>query len=213
MIEEKDNGDKRMQIFIVRHGETPWNKEGKLQGATDIQLNDSGREVAIKTGLALKDVQIDKIYSSPLKRAYETACLIRGDRDIEIICDDRLREVCFGRLEGQNISVMKSDPDSHFQHFFDEPHLYVPDEEGEKLEDLCKRTESFMKEVILPQAENLSRVMIVGHGAMNKSIMCFIKQHGIDMFWSGGLQKNCNVIMVDYTDGKFKVLEEEKVYY
>ena len=70
-----------------------------------------------------------------------------------------------------------------------------------------------MEEVILPQADNMQRVMIVGHGAMNKSIMCYIKNHGIDMFWSGGLQKNCNVIIVDYTNGKFTVLEEERVYY
>lgn len=202
-----------MQIFIVRHGETLWNKDGKLQGATDIELSESGRDVARKTGAALHNTVIDKIYSSPLKRAYETACLIRGDRDIEIICDERLKEVCFGNLEGKRMSDMKKDPTSHFQHFFDEPHLYVPDEKGERLEDLCKRTESFMKEVILPQSDKLERVMIVGHGAMNKSIMCFVKNHGIDKFWSGGLQKNCNVIIVDYKQGEFEVLEEEKIYY
>ncbi len=202
-----------MQIYIVRHGETLWNKDGKLQGATDIELSENGRDVARMTGAALKDTVIDRIYSSPLKRAYETACLIRGDRHIDIVCDDRLREVCFGNLEGQRMSDMKADPDSHFQHFFDRPELYVPDENGEKLQDLCKRTAQFMEEVILPQADSLERVMIVGHGAMNKSIMCYIKNHGIDQFWSGGLQKNCNVIIVDYTDGKFTVLEEEKIFY
>ncbi len=202
-----------MELYIVRHGETVWNKEGRLQGSTDISLSDAGREVAKKTGEALKDTVIDKIYSSPLSRAYETACLIRGNRDIDIIKDERLKEVCFGYLEGQVISDMKADPDSHFQNFFESPDKYVPDEKGELLEDLCQRTAEFMDEVIMPQADKLHRVMIVGHGAMNKSIMCYIKKHGIDMFWSGGLQKNCNVIIVDYTDGKFTVLEEEKIYY
>ena len=202
-----------MELYIVRHGETVWNKEGRLQGNTDIALSEAGRELAKVTGEALKDTIIDKIYSSPLSRAYETACLIRGDRDIEIIKDERLREVCFGDLEGQIISEMKADPTSHFQNFFEAPDKYVPDEKGEALEALCQRTAEFMEEVILPQADGLKRVMIVGHGAMNKSIMCYIKQHGIDMFWSGGLQKNCNVMIVDYTDGKFTVLEEEKVYY
>ena len=70
-----------------------------------------------------------------------------------------------------------------------------------------------MVEVLIPKADNLKRVMIVGHGAMNKSIMCYIKNHSIDMFWSGGLQKNCNVIIVSYEGGKFTVLEEEKIYY
>ena len=202
-----------MQIYVVRHGETLWNKDGRLQGATDIELSENGREVARKTGEALKDIIIDKIYSSPLIRAYETACLIRGERNIDIICDDRLREVCFGKLEGQRMEDMKKDPSSHFKYFFDAPEKYVPDEDGEKLEELCKRTKEFMEEVVLPQADTLSRIVIVGHGAMNKSIMCFIKNHGIDKFWSGGLQKNCNVMIVDYENDQFNVVDEEKIFY
>lgn len=202
-----------MELYILRHGETIWNKEGRLQGNTDISLNEAGRAVARITGEALKDTAIDKIYTSPLSRAYETACLIRGDRDIEIIRDERLRELCFGDLEGQIIRDMKADPTSRFQNFFEAPEKYVPDYKGERLEELCRRTAEFMEEVILPQADKLHRVMIVGHGAMNKGIMCYIKQHGIDMFWSGGVQRNCNVIIADYTEGRFSVLEEEKVYY
>lgn len=202
-----------MEIYIVRHGETLWNKERRLQGSTDIELSEAGREVAIKTGIALKDTVIDKIYSSPLSRAYETAKLIRGDRDIDIITDERIREICFGNLEGQIMDEMAKDPDSHFQHFFDKPEEYIPDEKGETLEQLCQRTAEFMKQVIIPQAETTERIMIVGHGAMNKSIMCFVKNHGTEKFWSGGLQKNCNVIIVQYKDGNFKVLEEEKIYY
>ena len=202
-----------MEIFIVRHGETVWNKEKRLQGSTDIELNDNGRELARITGEALKGVRIDKIYSSPLKRAYDTACLIKGDRDIPVIKDDRIKELCFGNLEGQVVSDMESDPNSHFQNFFDAPHKYIPDERGESLEELCKRTADFMENVIIPQAEACERIIIVGHGAMNKAIMCYVKQHGIDQFWSGGLQKNCNVIIVDYSDEKFTVIDEEKIYY
>ncbi len=202
-----------MELYIVRHGETVWNKAGRLQGSTDISLNDAGRELARITGEALKDTHIDKIYSSPLMRAYETACLIRGDRDIPVIKDARIKELCFGNLEGQVMSEMKADPDSHFQNFFDAPHKYIPDEKGESLEALCERTAEFMEDIIIPQADTCERIVIVGHGAMNKAIMCYIKKHGIDMLWSGGLQKNCNVIIVDYTDGIFKVIEEEKVYY
>ena len=202
-----------MEIYIVRHGETLWNKERRCQGTIDINLNEYGKELAIITGEALKDTHFDKIYSSPLSRAYETACLIRGDRDIPIIKDERLREICFGDMEGMCMDEMLKDPDSHFQHFFDKPELYVPDEKGESLEELCVRTKEFMENEVLPDAEKNTRIMIVGHGAMNKSIMCFVKNHGIDMFWSGGLQKNCNVMIVSYENNKFTVLDEEKVYY
>ena len=106
-----------MEIYIVRHGETLWNKERRCQGTIDINLNENGRELAVITGQALADTHFDVIYSSPLSRAYETACLIRGDRDIPVIKDDRLREICFGNMEGMCMDEMLKDPDSHFQHF------------------------------------------------------------------------------------------------
>lgn len=202
-----------MELFIVRHGETLWNKDRRLQGSTDIGLSDKGRELAVKTGKALRNMTIDRIYSSPLSRAYETACLIRGDRSIEIKTDERLKEICFGNMEGQVMDELASNPQSSFRYFFDAPEKYVPDKNGETLQHLCDRTSEFMKQVIIPQADTAERIMIVGHGAMNKSIMCFIKKHGIDKFWSGGLQKNCNVIIVRYSDGIFEVLEEEKIFY
>ena len=74
-----------MKLYIVRHGETDWNNEKKLQGRSDVPLNDYGRELAYITSEALKDVKFDAIYSSPLIRAYETATILKGDRDIEII--------------------------------------------------------------------------------------------------------------------------------
>ena len=82
-----------MEIYILRHGQTVWNKSRLLQGSRDIELCEDGRSVARERRDQLKDVDFDVIYSSPLKRAYETACIIRGDRDIPIIKDDRLREI------------------------------------------------------------------------------------------------------------------------
>ena len=95
-----------MEIYIVRHGETFWNEKKLLQGSTDIELNENGKKLAVLTGEALKDTRIDRIYASPLKRAYETACLIRGDRDIPIIKNDLIREMNFGDYEGQNASEL-----------------------------------------------------------------------------------------------------------
>ena len=91
-----------MKLYIVRHGETDWNNEKKLQGRSDVPLNDYGRELAYITAEALKDVSYDAIYSSPLIRAYETATILKGDRDIDIIKDERLREMCFGEYEGKH---------------------------------------------------------------------------------------------------------------
>lgn len=202
-----------MEIYIVRHGQTLWNQGKRLQGSTDIELNDNGRDLAIKTGIALKNTRIDVIYSSPLKRAYETASLIRGDRDIDIITDERIRELSFGHFEGQNFSELIKDEGLTFRYFFKQPHLYKPADDGESLEHLIERAGSFMHEVIEPLEKNCERVMIVAHGALNKAIMSYIKKHSTEYFWSGGLQENCNVIIVDYTDGKYTIIDETRLFY
>ncbi len=89
-----------MELLIVRHGETLWNDKGLLQGQKDIELNDKGREMARKLAGKLKDIPIDMVYSSPLKRAYETARLALGDRDIPLVTDERIKEISFGECEG-----------------------------------------------------------------------------------------------------------------
>lgn len=202
-----------MEIYIVRHGETLWNKDKRLQGHTDIVLNDYGRKLARKTGDALMNTKIDVIYSSPLQRAYETAALIRSGRSIEIRTDDRLMELNFGCYEGQNFPELIQNKDLTFQYFFKQPELYVPAPDGETLEHLIARAGNFMQEVIEPLAASCERVMIVAHGALNKAIMCYIKKHGTEHFWSGGLQQNCNVIIVDYTDDKYTIIDETKLFY
>lgn len=202
-----------MEIYIVRHGETVWNAKKLLQGSTDIELNEYGRALAGETGENLENVHFDRIYSSPLIRAYETACLIRGHRNIPIIRDERIRELCFGIHEGNNFKKLLEDESDPFHYFFEHPELYRAPEKGETLEHICERAAEFMKEVIEPQAKELERVMIVAHGAMNKAIMCHVKQHGIADFWSGGLQKNCNVIIVKYDENGYEVIDETKIFY
>lgn len=65
-----------MKLYIIRHGQTEWNKSGRLQGQTDIALNENGRELAVKVGAALKDIPFAKVFSSPLARSKETAELV-----------------------------------------------------------------------------------------------------------------------------------------
>lgn len=202
-----------MELYIVRHGETVWNAKKLLQGNTDIELNENGRRLAKITGEALSATRIDKIYSSPLSRAYETASLIAGDRNIPIIKNDLLKELSFGDWEGQNMSLLLKDETQKFRHFFKEPHLYQATTNGETLEALCARAKTFMTTIIEPQEKSCERIMIVGHGAINKAIMMHIKQHEMQYFWSGGLQKNCNVIIVDYSDDSYTIIDETRIFY
>lgn len=202
-----------MEIYIVRHGQTVWNASNRLQGRADIELNERGRALAGETGRSLEQTAFDKIYSSPLIRAYETACLIRGYRNIPIIRDDRLKELSFGIYEGRNFKELLADTSDPFHYFFERPELYEAPEKGETLEHICGRAAEFMREVVEPQAKELRRIMIVAHGAMNKALMCHVKQHGIEQYWSGGLQKNCNVILIRLDENGYQVLDETKIFY
>ncbi len=200
-----------MKLYIIRHGETDWNKEKRLQGQSDTQLNEYGIELARITGEALKDVHFDYILSSPLKRAYETAELIRMDRPVKIITDDRLKEICFGVNEGVSSEFITED----FHYFFDAPDKYIPAQGGETYEQLCARSQAFIDSVIVPLSlkEPKATVLITAHGALNKSIMIYLNHLEIKNMWDGVFQKNCCVNIFEINGFDFKMLQEAKIYY
>ncbi len=202
-----------MEIYIVRHGETIWNSNHLLQGHADIELNENGRRLAAITGKKLEGTAFDVIYSSPLIRAYETACLIRGYQNIPIIRDERLKELCFGEYEGKDVDELLHNESDPFHYFFTKPELFEPASGGETLDELRERTADFMRNVVEPNEKKWNRIMIAGHGAMNKAIMCHIYKHPNSMFWSNGLQSNCGVIIVELTNGHYNVIDEKRVYY
>jgi probable phosphoglycerate mutase len=89
-----------VEILLIRHGETAWNAEKRLQGHLDIGLNDAGLRQAQALGLALRDEPLDAIYSSDLQRALQTAQAIAAPRGMDVGIDAGLRERCFGAFEG-----------------------------------------------------------------------------------------------------------------
>ena len=104
-----------MDIYFLRHGETKWNTRGRIQGQKNTRLSEKGLEQARLTAEGMKDIPFDIIYSSPLERAYETAQIVRGERNIPIIRDDRLKEdISTGFLrtrllpENKDISMTRS---------------------------------------------------------------------------------------------------------
>lgn len=200
-----------MELYIIRHGETDWNVEKKLQGQSDTELNAYGVELAQVTAKALKDVRFDHIFSSPLRRAYHTAQIIRGERDMEIVTDDRLKEICFGVNEGVPAAEISED----FHWFFDAPETYRPAQGGETYEQLCERSRDFIDNVIVPLSEKEpdGRAVIVAHGALNKSIMIYLKHLEIKNMWDGVFQHNCCVNIFEINGEDFKLVQEAKVYY
>jgi probable phosphoglycerate mutase len=176
---------------MMRHGRTDWNVRHKIQGRTDIPLNDEGREMAKTAGKECQNIHFDLCYSSPLIRARETAELVLQGRDIPIICDERLREMSFGIYEGIENSFQI--PDCPVNELFWNPAQYVAVEGGESLEELYERTGSFLKQVVAPTLDAGKDILIVGHGVTNHSILCQVKRIPIDRFWETEIE-NCKLI-------------------
>ncbi|MEE3311642.1 MAG: histidine phosphatase family protein, partial [Acutalibacteraceae bacterium] len=108
-------------IYIVRHGQTQLNRKSVLQGRSDHPLNDVGREQAKSVGDAFRDAGIvfDKVYSSPLGRAVETAELIAGDAPIEV--EEALIEMDYGPYEGTDLHNLPPEVEDFFKDFTNHP--------------------------------------------------------------------------------------------
>lgn len=199
-----------MELYIIRHGETDWNKEKRLQGRSDIELNSYGIELARITSDALKDIKYDVIYSSPLKRAYTTAEIIRRDRPVEIITDERLVEMSFGDLEG----VDRTKLPENFHLFFDEPENFETIPNGESYEQLVARASDFIDNVVIPASTKYDNMLVVAHGALNRALMITLNHESIKDMWSGIFQHNCcvNIYEIKGQDS-YTMHQNGKVYY
>lgn len=196
----EEDMESKLELYIVRHGKTDWNEMEKLQGRADIDLNYKGREAAGNLGKRLEDVFFDAIYSSPLIRAYDTAALIRGHRNIPIIRDERLIEISFGVSEGTIYREWLTD-DSSFKAFFHHPEKYIPPKNGESFESVIKRTKDFLNEVIENLYGKAERIMVVAHGALVAGLTSAIENRSIENYWGDGLFKNCEEKIYSF-DGK-----------
>lgn len=202
-----------MKLYLIRHGETDWNALKRLQGMTDIPLNEKGEELAQKTGEGMKEISIDLIYTSPLKRALRTAELIRGEKKIPIITDERIREISFGKYEGM---VHKGEhynvPDKNFPDFFRAPEAYVTPPEGESLNQLLARTGDFLEELKNRKELEEKNILVSSHGAAVRALLCNIEHCSLSEFWGNGVHKNCGVSCVELKDGEYRILWENKVF-
>ena len=134
-------------LYIIRHGKTDWNAELRLQGRTDIPLNEEGRNMAKKAHDEYLNIHFDECYTSPLIRAKETAKILMEGRDVPIYEDNRLIEMGFGIYEG--LSECFKIPDCPINVFFKTPEKYVDAPGGaESMEALFMRTGEFLREVI-----------------------------------------------------------------
>lgn len=194
-----------MEIYLVRHGETNWNKEFRFQGQTDIPLNEYGIELAQDAAAKLKEVPFDIAFCSPLCRAVETAKIILGNRQIPLTPDKRLLEISFGCKEGCNFLEAEKDPSDPIYNFLKNPANYEAPEGAESFQELYNRSGEFMEQIILPLENQYRNVLIVAHGALNRSILNPIADIPLKDFWQIKLP-NCAISRIRLENGVFSLL-------
>ena len=201
-----------MEVYLLRHGETPWNREKKIQGSTEwVDLNDFGVELAERTrdGLLAEGVTFDRVFTSPLRRALHTARIIADGYGLVPEPDDRLKEMNFGRYEG-TCMLEGAFADSNIRACFKDPPSFVPDG-GESFDDLLTRADEFIREVLLPLEGNVGRVLVVSHGAFMRSLIRCVTDRPLKDYWQG-VQPNCCVHIVEILNGNLSVREMSRTF-
>ena len=179
-----------MSLYVVRHGQTHWNKEGKIQGSTDIELNETGIEQAKSLKEELKDKDIDLAICSTLKRAMKTAELATEGLGIPIIYDDAIVERNFGILEGK---IPTGDEfEHHFNYYKDNLDPTI-----ESMHHIVDRVWGFLDRI--KEKYKSKNILLVTHGGVIREI---------DAYFNGGIPKdghlphigvnNCEIIKYEF---------------
>ena len=171
-----------MRILLARHGETPWNAEGRYQGQEDIALSPVGESQARALGERLRDVRIDRAVASPLGRAARTAELALGDARRDLLrIDAGLMEIAHGTWEGLLAAeIRERDPERSIA-WRDAPHeVLMP--EGESLQHVLDRAWPALERACDGLGDE-DTLLVVAHDAVNRVILCRVLGLPLARLW------------------------------
>lgn len=197
-----------MELYAARHGETISNAEKRLAGReVDSPLTEKGIEQAKQLGETLKNLHFDAVYSSPLKRAVDTAGIALGSplgHQYKIKLDPRLAEIGLGVMSGMTYDNASINFPESGMLFLTDPVLYRPPSGGELLNDMIHRIRSFIDDMI---DKNHTNVFIQTHGyALRVLYACTIDQ-SISTIAKSPIYSNCALVHYTYNNGEWKLDE------
>ena len=192
------------KLYITRHGETEWNTKGMMQGWRDSPLTDLGKSQGQWLRDRIKDLHIDVIYSSPSGRAYETAKIIKGDRDIEIILDDGLREIKMGQWEGLSQDEIKELGEENHFNYWNSPSKYVP-VGGETFYEVRDRSYETITRIL--EKEKGKTILIVTHTITLKGFLNKLQNKHIDEIVKSPFIKQTSLTEIDFNEDGYEILK------
>lgn len=200
-----------MEIYFVRHGQTIWNVEKRFQGLSDSPLTELGITQAKLLGEKLKDIKFDKFYSTSLKRAYNTANYIKGNRKQKVEIFDDFVEISMGDMEGIKQEDFKKLYPEQVKNFFFNQLEYDPSSfGGESFLEVRERVIRGLNKFI-ELNKNYERVLVVSHGATLKTLLHYISGKDISTLSDEAIPKNTSYTIVKYENGKFEIIDFSNV--
>jgi len=205
-------------IYLVRHGQTAWNKEEIFRGRTDVPLDETGLKQAELAGQYFKGMEIHAIYSSPLSRAWQTAQKIAQIQTVKVEPLEGILDMSFGDWEGHAHQEIRKMDNETYRQWVESPHL-VKLPGGESLDDVRGRAMAALEEVLRKHSEKT--IALVSHRVVCKVIICAILGLDNSHFWQIA-QDTTAINLIQYKKGKYilslmnetchlKALKEERV--
>ncbi|WP_408955881.1 alpha-ribazole phosphatase [Natroniella sp. ANB-PHB2] len=192
------------EVILVRHGETEWNRELKFQGSQDVELSVKGKEQAKNLAIRFASKKIDKIYSSNLNRAYQTASLVAEKHKLEVVQVDGLEEINFGEWEGKTYQEINEQFDFTVEQWMKDPVSKRPPA-GESLKELEERSIKAFKKIL--EEERGKKIVIASHGGVIRVLLCNLLQIPLSNSWRLK-QSNTAVNILKFYEGDESVVLE-----
>lgn len=178
---ENPQNQKKTILWLVRHGQTDWNLEGRYQGQADTPLNPTGLEEAGRAAQQLTNRPFQKVYSSDLQRAKRTAEMIAQVKNMPVYVDQRLREINLGEWEGQVFDlIQKRYPDEVEQRKRAPLTFRAPG--GESVEDIWGRVKQAVDEIA--DQNPGQEVVLVAHGLVLAVLRAYAMDHDISLAYT-----------------------------
>lgn len=189
-----------MRFFVIRHGETAWNVEGRFQGQQDTELNEKGRSQAVLLGERLAGHNFEAVLTSPLRRASETAELASAKCTVgEFLTVPALTEINHGAWEGCLAEKIEATWPEELRRWHEAPHtVRMPGVGGEALNDILLRAAPVVAEAALRYQGD---ILLASHDAVIKVLLCWWLSAPLSSFFRLQIP-NCSISIVEAGSGR-----------
>lgn len=189
-----------MILYFVRHGETEWNVKKKIQGKTDIPLNENGWNQArvLAEQLAKEQLRVARAYTSPQLRAAQTAQTVADALGVECIPLSGLREMDLGEWEGSNWDIIRETYGETY-YYWNSHRRYTYTPGGENYNEVLGRTLEALKVILERESED---VLVVSHSAIIMALRCYLAKRPFEEMVKHFKTKNAELVEISADEVK-----------